>query len=110
VIFQIPPGVYTLCVIALLALVASRIRATTAAARLLQLISTHSYGIFLVHLVVVRLILHRLLPPQTLADDALPLAVAKTLACWFGALVASTAAVALLSRSSWTRPLVSNRW
>jgi peptidoglycan/LPS O-acetylase OafA/YrhL len=105
-IFQLPALAYTLSLLALLALVACRASAHRIADAFV-LLGTHSYGVFLVHLIVLRLALLPLLAPE--AIDTRATLIAKAALCWLLCLLISTAIVALGSRSRWTRALVTNR-
>ena len=109
IIFQPEPTAYIVCAIGLLTLVAGRIRGTVAA-RWLTVLGSHSYGIFLSHLLILHLVVHTWFPLDNLRSMSAPLAFATTMVCWIAALGLSGALVALLSRSAWTRPFVSNRW
>ncbi len=109
-IFQVPPCAYTVSVVLLLAFASVRIR-DARFGRILVSLGRHSYGVFLVHLVVFRLVIDRLIPTARWAVGDDPLATAgAALTSWIGCLALSTAAVSALSRTRWTRPLVSNRW
>lgn len=107
-LFQIPPTVYALTIMGALAVHVSASR-KPAGRRLLHGLGTNSYGIFLAHMLVLRVVMNRLLPPEAIHGASLPTAVALVLACWAGCLALTLGLVALLSHSAWTRPLVSNR-
>lgn len=107
-IFQVPPALYTLLLMSLLTMIACRWNAREASTALLTTLSRHSYGTFLVHLIVIKVVLLPLLPPEGITDLPIVVAVAKVLFCWAAALALSTGLVAMFSATRWTRPLVSN--
>lgn len=109
-IFQIPPCAYTLSATFLLGLASVRLK-DARPGTILVMLGRSSYGVFLVHMMVFRLVIDRLIPSARWATGDDPLATAgAALASWISCLMLSTAAVSALSRSRWTRPLVSNRW
>lgn len=107
ILFRVPALVYNLSVMSLLIFLAIRLQ-DSSVSRAFMVLGSHSYGIFLVHLIVVRTVL-RIAPPAVLARASIGVAIANAMLCWAGCLMLSAAFVAVVSRSNWTRALVSNR-
>ncbi len=78
-------------------------------ALMLRAVSERSYGIFLVHLFVLRLVVQPLLPPAQLRGAGLEASMGLVILAWASTLAMSCGLVTILERWTVTRSFVSNR-
>jgi len=107
-IFQIPSTAYITCAIITASLLAFRY--AHALGPLFITLGRHAYGIFLIHLLVLRLGVQRALPPTNLTTASTTAVVATVVLAWVTCIATSSALVAAASRLPALRPLVSHRW
>jgi peptidoglycan/LPS O-acetylase OafA/YrhL len=109
-LFRLPLAAYIVVTMLLLRSVAFSIAASNATgARLWGTLGRHSYGVFLVHLVVLRLVVWQVLPPASFERTSVASALVRVAIAWTACIAISAAAVAFVSRIPGLRRVVSNR-
>jgi peptidoglycan/LPS O-acetylase OafA/YrhL len=106
-IFRLPASAYVACAIPMTILLVFRYGAL---GQFFLPLGNHTYGIFLLHLLVLRLVVHRMIPPAAVAMNTTAFTVAVVLSAWLACIGLSLGLVAVASRFTATRWLVSHRW